>query len=72
MLVYPGGDAETFRPSWRSAEIDFDQRRGSIRLALERGRPDRPGRRIGGQETALFLTRGRRAAHALMLDRSAG
>jgi 1-acyl-sn-glycerol-3-phosphate acyltransferase len=69
VLVYPGGDAETFRPSWRSAEIDFDQRRGWIRLALEAGVPIVPVVAIGGQETALFVTRGRRAAHALMLDR---
>jgi 1-acyl-sn-glycerol-3-phosphate acyltransferase len=69
VLVYPGGDAETFRPSWRSAEIDFDQRRGWIRLALEAGVPIVPVVAIGGQETALFVTRGRRVARALMLDR---
>ena len=45
LLVYPGGDHETYRPTWESAEID-----------------------IGGQETALFLGRGRRFASALRLD----
>jgi 1-acyl-sn-glycerol-3-phosphate acyltransferase len=69
VLVYPGGDAETFRPSWHSAEIDFDQRRGWIKLALEAGVPIVPVVAIGGQETALFVTRGRRVAQALMLDR---
>jgi 1-acyl-sn-glycerol-3-phosphate acyltransferase len=69
VLVYPGGDAETFRPSWRSAEIDFDHRRGWIRLALDAGVPIVPVVAIGGQETALFVTRGRRIAQALMLDR---
>jgi 1-acyl-sn-glycerol-3-phosphate acyltransferase len=69
VLVYPGGDVETFRPSWRSAEIDFDHRRGWIRLALEAGVPVVPVVAIGGQETALFVTRGRRVAHALGLDR---
>jgi 1-acyl-sn-glycerol-3-phosphate acyltransferase len=69
VLVYPGGDVETFRPSWRSAEIDFDNRRGWIRLALEAGVPVVPVVAIGGQETALFVTRGRRLAHALALDR---
>jgi 1-acyl-sn-glycerol-3-phosphate acyltransferase len=69
VLVYPGGDVETFRPSWRSAEIDFDRRRGWIRLALEAGVPVVPVVAIGGQETALFVTRGRRLAHALQLDR---
>jgi 1-acyl-sn-glycerol-3-phosphate acyltransferase len=69
VLVYPGGDAETFRPSWRSAEIDFDNRRGWIRLAMENNVPVVPVVAIGGQETALFVTRGRRLAHALRLDR---
>ena len=69
VLVYPGGDVETFRPSWRSAEIDFDHRRGWIRLALEADVPVVPVVAIGGQETALFVTRGRRVAHALRLDR---
>jgi 1-acyl-sn-glycerol-3-phosphate acyltransferase len=69
VLVYPGGDVETFRPSWRSSEIDFDHRRGWIRLALEAGVPVVPVVAIGGQETALFVTRGRRLAHALQLDR---
>lgn len=71
VLVYPGGDAETFRPSWRGAEIDFDRRRGWIDLALEANVPVVPVVAIGGQETALFLTRGRRAARALRLDRLA-
>src|ERR1039458_6353052 len=28
LLVYPGGDHETYRASWHSAEIDFAQERG--------------------------------------------
>ncbi len=62
VLVYPGGDYETFRPSWHSAKIEFGGRKGFIRLALERGVPIVPVVAIGGQETALFLTRGERAA----------
>jgi 1-acyl-sn-glycerol-3-phosphate acyltransferase len=62
VLVYPGGDHETFRPSWHSDKIEFGGRRGFIRLALERGVPIVPVVAIGGQETALFLTRGERAA----------
>jgi 1-acyl-sn-glycerol-3-phosphate acyltransferase len=69
VLVYPGGDHETFRPSWRSSDIDFDGRRGFVRLALEEGVPVVPVVAIGGQETALFLTRGRRAVRLLGLDR---
>jgi 1-acyl-sn-glycerol-3-phosphate acyltransferase len=69
VLVYPGGDYETFRPSWESEEVDFDGRRGFIRLALEEDVPIVPVVSIGGQETALFLTRGQRAVHLLGLDR---
>jgi 1-acyl-sn-glycerol-3-phosphate acyltransferase len=69
LLVYPGGDQETFRPSWESDQIDFAQRTGFVRLALEHGVPVIPVVSIGGQETALFLGRGRRVARALYLDR---
>ncbi|MGZ3362833.1 MAG: 1-acyl-sn-glycerol-3-phosphate acyltransferase, partial [Xanthobacteraceae bacterium] len=33
LLVYPGGDHETYRASWHSAEIDFAHRTGFVRLA---------------------------------------
>jgi 1-acyl-sn-glycerol-3-phosphate acyltransferase len=62
VLVYPGGDWETFRPSWHSDRIEFGGRKGFIKLALERGVPLVPVVAIGGQETALFATRGERAA----------
>jgi 1-acyl-sn-glycerol-3-phosphate acyltransferase len=69
LLVYPGGDYEVHRPSWESAKVDFGGRRGFIRLAKEHGVPLVPVVSIGGQETALFMTRGQRLARALGLDR---
>ena len=69
VLVYPGGDYETFRPSWHSDEIEFGGRSGFVRLALAEGVPIVPVVSIGGQETALFLTRGESLARALGLDR---
>ncbi len=69
VLVYPGGDWETHRPSWRGNEIDFGGRKGFIRLALEAGVPIVPVVSIGGQETALFLSRGTRLAKTLRLDK---
>jgi 1-acyl-sn-glycerol-3-phosphate acyltransferase len=69
VLVYPGGDYETFRPSWESAEVDFGNRQGFLRLALRAKVPIVPVVSLGGQETALFLTRGERMAHLLGLDR---
>jgi 1-acyl-sn-glycerol-3-phosphate acyltransferase len=69
LLVYPGGDYEVHRPSWQSATIDFGGRKGFIRLAEQRGVPIVPVVAVGGQETALFLTRGERLASFLGLDR---
>jgi 1-acyl-sn-glycerol-3-phosphate acyltransferase len=69
LLVYPGGDYEVHRPSWRRNKVDFGGRKGFIRLALERDVPIVPVVSIGGQETALFLTRGEGLARTLMLDR---
>jgi 1-acyl-sn-glycerol-3-phosphate acyltransferase len=71
LLVYPGGDYETFRPTWRGGEVDFGGRQGFIRLAIEQGVPIVPVVAVGGQETALFVTRGQRAARALRIDRLA-
>src|SRR3954451_1495343 len=70
LLVYPGGDHETYRPSWESSTIDFAGRKGFARLALEYDVPVVPVVAIGGQETALFLGRGRRLARALRLDKT--
>jgi 1-acyl-sn-glycerol-3-phosphate acyltransferase len=69
LLVYPGGDHETYRPSWQSAEIDFAHRTGFVRLALELGVQIVPVVSIGGQETALFLGQGERIARLLHLHR---
>ena len=69
VLIYPGGDWETHRPSWHGGRIEFAGREGFVRLALAAGAPIIPVVSIGGQETALFLTRGERLAHALQLDR---
>ena len=68
LLVYPGGDHETYRPSWESAEIDFAGRTGFLKLAIEHDVPIVPVVAIGGQETALFLGQGRRFARLLRLD----
>jgi 1-acyl-sn-glycerol-3-phosphate acyltransferase len=69
LLVYPGGDYEVHRPIWERNKVDFDGRKGFIRLALEHGVPIVPVVSIGGQETAIFLSRGESLARVLMLDR---
>jgi 1-acyl-sn-glycerol-3-phosphate acyltransferase len=69
LLVYPGGDYEVHRPIWDSAKVDFGGRKGFIRLALRKDVPIVPVVSIGGQETALFLSRGERLARLFGLDR---
>jgi 1-acyl-sn-glycerol-3-phosphate acyltransferase len=71
LLVYPGGDVESFRPSWETSDVDFAGRTGFAQLALDLGIPIVPIVALGGQETGLFLGRGRRVARALSLDRLA-
>jgi 1-acyl-sn-glycerol-3-phosphate acyltransferase len=68
LLVYPGGDYEVHRPTWESAKVDFGGRKGFISLALDKGVPIVPVVTIGGQETALFLSRGEWLARLLRLD----
>src|SRR3954470_5694183 len=69
LLVYPGGDYEVHRPVWERHKVDFNGRKGFIRLALEHDVPIVPVVSVGGQETALFLSRGETLAQLLLLDR---
>ena len=69
LLVYPGGDYEVHRPTWDGNRVDFARRKGFIRLALDEDVPLVPVVSIGGQETALFLSRGERLARLFALDR---
>jgi len=69
LLVYPGGDYEVHRPIWERHKVDFGGRKGFIRLALEQDVPIVPVVAIGGQETALFISRGARLARLLRLDK---
>ncbi len=69
LLVYPGGDYEVHRPSWHGHQVDFGGRKGFIKLALEQEVPIVPVVSIGGQETALFLSRGEGLARLLRLDK---
>lgn len=70
LLVYPGGDYEVFRPSWERNKVDFGGRKGFIRTALAERVPIVPLVSIGGQEAALFLSRGEWLAKLLMLDKA--
>jgi 1-acyl-sn-glycerol-3-phosphate acyltransferase len=71
LLVYPGGDYEVHRPSAQRNVVDFDGRKGFLQLAFDENVPLVPVVSIGGQETALFLSRGEWLARFLRLDRLA-
>ena len=70
VTVFPGGDHEVYRPSWESARIDMGGRKGFLKLAIEKDVPIVPMVTLGGQETALFLSRGEGLARLLGIDKS--
>jgi 1-acyl-sn-glycerol-3-phosphate acyltransferase len=70
VLVFPGGDYDSYRPTFTQNEIDFDGRTGYVRTALEAGVPLVPTVSIGAQETQLFLTRGNWLAKRLGLTKA--
>lgn len=69
VLVFPGGDYDSFRPTFAQNVIDFNGRTGYVRAAIEADVPIVPMVSIGGQEIQLFLMRGNRLAKRLGLKR---
>ncbi len=69
VIVFPGGDYDALRPTSQQAVIDFDGRTGYVATAIEAGVPIVPMVSIGGQETQLYLTRGKWLAKRLGLKR---
>ncbi len=69
VLVYPGGAHEAFRPWSDRNRIDFDGRKGFIRLALTKQIPVVPVVGHGGHETLIVLSRGEWLARRFGLDR---
>jgi 1-acyl-sn-glycerol-3-phosphate acyltransferase len=70
LLVYPGGDYEVHRPIWERHKVDFNGRKGFLRLAIEKDVPIVPVVSIGGQETSIFLSRGETIAKLFGLDKA--
>jgi 1-acyl-sn-glycerol-3-phosphate acyltransferase len=69
VLVFPGGDHDSYRPTSARNTIDFNGRTGYIRTAIESGVPIVPMVSIGGQESQLFLSRGNWLANRLGINR---
>lgn len=69
VLVYPGGDFDTYRPWTERNKIDFDGRKGFIRLALRQGVKVVPVVSHGGHHTLFVVTRGEGLARRMGLER---
>ncbi|MBW0016768.1 MAG: acyltransferase family protein [Mycobacterium sp.] len=70
VLVFPGGDYDSYRPTLTANTVDFNGRTGYVRTAIQAGVPIVPTVSIGAQETQLFLTRGNWLARRLGLTRA--
>ncbi len=70
-LVFPGGDIDSFRPFYRTRSVDFGQRRGYIRLALEMKVPIVPLATLGSHLTYWMVPGNRWIAEKLGLKHRA-
>ncbi len=70
VLVFPGGDYDSYRPTFGANTVDFNGRTGYVRTAIEAGVPIVPTVSIGAQETQLFLTRGNWLARKIGLSKA--
>ncbi len=68
-MVYPGGDVEVMRPWSKRHTIDFDNRKGFLRIAHEHGVPIVPIVADGGHDTFVVLNDGKWLAKALRMDK---
>lgn len=68
LLIYPGGDHESFRPIWDRNRIDFAGRKGFVKLALKRQIPIVPAVCHGSHHSLIVLTRGQRLAEKIGMD----
>jgi 1-acyl-sn-glycerol-3-phosphate acyltransferase len=69
VLNFPGGIYDAYRPTLAQNVIDFNDRVGYVRTAIEANVPIVPTVSIGGQESQLFLDRGTWLAKRLGLGR---
>jgi len=67
LLVYPGGDLESYRHSRRRDEVVIGPRTGFVRLARDAGVPLVPVVAHGAHRSALILSEGARVARALRM-----
>lgn len=70
VLVQPADSSEAYRPTWEPPRLDRDAATALFAPAVARGVPVVPVAVAGGQDTALFLSRGDRLTRRLHLDRA--
>jgi 1-acyl-sn-glycerol-3-phosphate acyltransferase len=58
VACFPGGDIDSSRPFYEHRDVDFGERRGYVRLALETGVPIVPVATIGSHYSYLLLPGG--------------
>ncbi len=57
VLVFPGGDHEVSRPFWEAGKVDFNRRKGFLRLARDAGVPVVPMGISGSHNSCPILWR---------------
>jgi 1-acyl-sn-glycerol-3-phosphate acyltransferase len=67
LIVWPGGDLDTWRPWSERYQVTFSGRTGYARLALQAGVPIVPVAHAGAHSTLIVLSDGQRLARALGL-----
>jgi 1-acyl-sn-glycerol-3-phosphate acyltransferase len=67
LMVYPGGEKEAFRAYSARKQVEFYNRKGFIKLALNAKMPIVPIVSIGAQESYIILDRGEEIAERLGL-----
>lgn len=70
VLVFPGGDYDSYRPTRTANVVDFGGRTGYVRAALDADVPIVPVVSIGAQETQIFLARGDSIARRIGLTKA--
>jgi len=69
VLVYPGGDADAYRPWTERHRVDLHGHTGFVRLALRHGVPVVPMVAHGSHDALVVLTRGEGLARIVGFDR---
>lgn len=72
LLVFPGGDFDTLKPVWKAKTVDFNQRKGFLKIAQKANVPIIPLGIRGSHYTVPMLLRANWLANILILPRLYG